>query len=80
MKEWETVTGQKQKPRAQKSKQLPTARGLAEIRDTEISDGKSPKWRDQITFDLWGQRVVNGCYGKSMIFKEKKLWKEPVSN
>ena len=58
MKEWETVTGKKQKPSAQKSKQLATARGLAEIRDPETCDGKSQKWREQITFDEWGQRVV----------------------
>ena len=58
MKEWEKVTGQKQKPSAKKSKQLATARGLAKIRDSETCDGKSQKWRDQITLDQWGERVV----------------------
>ena len=58
MKEWQKVTGQKQKPKANKSKQLATARGLAKIRDSETCDGKSQKWRDQISFDQWGQRVV----------------------
>ena len=42
-KEWETVTGQKQKPRAEKSKQWPTARVLAEIRDSKTLHGKSQK-------------------------------------
>ena len=58
IKEWEKVTGQKQRPNAKKLKQLATARGLAMIRDPETYDGKSHKWRDQITFDQWGQRVV----------------------
>ena len=51
MREWEQVTGQKQKPRAEKSKQVATARGLAEIRDPATGDGRSQKWRQQIAFD-----------------------------
>ena len=58
MQEWEKVTGHKQIPSAKKSKQLPTARGLAKIRDSETGDGKSQKWIDQMTFDQWRQRVV----------------------
>ena len=58
MTEWEKVSGQKQKPGVNKSKQLPTARGLAKIRDPETSDGKSQEWSDEITFAQWGQRVV----------------------
>ena len=58
MKEWEKVTGQKQRHNAKKSKQLATARRLAKIRDSETCDGKSQKWTDEMTFDQWGQRVV----------------------
>ena len=57
-KAWEQVTGQKQRPNANKSKQLATGRGLAKIRNTETCDNKSQKWRDQITGAQWGSRVV----------------------
>ena len=79
MKEWEKVTGSKQRPNGKKSKQLATARELAKIRDSETCDGKSQKCRDQITFDQGVEEVLNSCYGKHMIFKVKKHWKEPVS-
>ena len=40
---WEKVTGHKQKPRAEKSKQLATARGFRKIRDPETYNSKSHK-------------------------------------
>ena len=51
MKQWEQVTGQKQRPSTKKSKQLAPARGFAKIRDIETCHCRSQKCRDQISFD-----------------------------
>ena len=57
MAEWEKVTGQKQIIR-KKTTQAARVRGLAKIKDPENCDGTSQKWRDPITFDQWGQRII----------------------
>ena len=55
MAEWERIPGQKQRSTSAKTNK---PNKLVTIRDSENCDGKAEKWRDPITFDQYGLRII----------------------
>ena len=55
MPDWEKITGKKQRSTSTKTNKCNT---LAKIKYPENCDSTGEKWRDTITFDQYGQLII----------------------